>query len=507
VRRLLFAILLGGCFSEPSYEGRFCEESAPCPSGFRCVDGMCTNRPPLPLDSGVTEEADASSGEDAAAPGDAGLADAERADAESADAESADAGDPNLERCDDPIAHPSSGWEARHFTLGADFRFEACFGVEDVPGDAIDRDYRGTGPFNGTIVDFGSRYAATRTFQAGVHTFTFTHDDGLRVLIDGKVVYELWAHGYVAGARAYSTYLTAGEHQIDIEHFDDEGWAQIVVSWERGCRDLATPVDAWLLSYHGYDAATGAVIQEHCYGFETMPSGALSISGPPAPVVAGGVSAGYAIAGRGIYDFDGMTLFDFQYEDGMRADIYGLRVIDDWTPGAPIAVSTEEYLPGLAEISFEKFATTDTDSLSITWRSACSQSPPFGPTEWWARYYRVLYTANPDSWALDRGDCLGAQIISSDRLMQSGEPAPIAALGILALWGAEYFGTRTFGQNTSVGITYDDGLRVFDGNTLWYEDWTAPQIGMTSLSFGAGTHAFRLEYFQNNGGTQLQFTW
>src|SRR5687767_5755546 len=114
MRRLALAILLASCFEEPNYEGRFCDEAAPCPSGFRCVIGQCTERPPAALDGG--EDSDASIFEDAG-PADASLSDAAEPDA----------GDPIPERCNEPISYPAIGWQARHFTLAGGSTFDRCF--------------------------------------------------------------------------------------------------------------------------------------------------------------------------------------------------------------------------------------------------------------------------------------------------------------------------------------------------------------------------------------------
>jgi hypothetical protein len=215
----------------------------------------------------------------------------------------------------------------------------------------------------------------------------------------------------------------------------------------------------------------------------------------------------YGIIGRGRHDFRGMTVIDFGFADGLRADINGARVVDRWGAGSPTTFSVQDYLPVLADIRFEKLSTLGQDAFSISWTNICDLFPAIGPAEWWARYYRILYTPNPESWTIDRDDCLGAQLISSDMLIQSGEPPPIAALGLIQLWGAEFFAARTFGANTNVSVTYDDGVRIFDGGSLLYEDWYGPQVETASFVYGAGTHDIRLEYFQNNGGTQIRFQW
>ncbi len=504
MRRLALtaSLLLAGCFDEPTYEGLSCDDNEPCPSGFRCVNNACTDRPPAPLDAGAST--DGGSDEDASGRDSGG----EVADGGTIDVGPGDAGDPNLARCSDPVSYPSAGWEVRHFTLAAGPTFDQCFGVEDLASDDIDRDYAGNGPLNGTITDFGSRYTATRTFLEGVYTFTFTHDDGIRVRIDGQLVYEQWVHGLVTDAHAYSAYLTAGEHQLEVEHYDDGGWAQIVVSWQRGCAGVTAPSGGWALSYHPYDPGTNTLIYDQCYGVEAVSSTFLNITGTPALVAAQGVTTNYGIVGHGLHDYRGLTRLDFAYRDGLRAGVDGLPGFDDWTAQAPTARSLEQYLPVPGGVDFEKFVTSGSDLLSISWTSLCDEMPTgLSTAEWWVRYYRILYTSSPESWTIDRDDCLGVQTIATDQLTQSGEPNPILSIGATSLWGGEFFGTRIFGTATTISLTYDDGIRVYDGGALLYESWLGPQVGQGTIQAGAGSHAFRIEYFQNYGGTQIRFNW
>jgi hypothetical protein len=501
-----------GCVGEPDYEGRLCDEAAPCPRGFRCEEGRCTARLQPAGDAGPDGGHDAG---DASTPNDAtppdALADAggDAGDGGEVDAGEMDAGDPILARCDDPIGYPAAGWEVRHFELLPGFAFGACVGVEDYLDDAIARNFMGAGPLDMRVVDFGSRYTATRTFDDGVYTFLITQDDGARILIDGAPIYDAWVQGFSPNNRAYSAYVTAGPHQLTVEHFDNQGFAQIQVSWQRGCEGLTAPVGEWAISYHRLEPMTLAIVREHCYGLETVSSTGLSITGDPPLLGAAGITTDYAIVARSSRSFPGMTDFAFTYDDGLRVRFDGSLTYDDWLAGGVIDSGVTTYLSPAIDrvIELEKFSTTGANTLMVSWNSACSSSPMIDQSTWLARYYRILYSASPESWTVDRGDCLGVELINGAMLMQSGEPAPIVARSINALWGADYIGTRTFGANTTVNIQYDDGLRIYDGAGLVYEAWTAPQIGTDTLVFGAGTHPLRLEYFQNFGGTQCRFTW
>jgi hypothetical protein len=58
---LVAMLLLGGCFSEPTYEGRLCDQSSPCPAGLSCVEGRCQLL--VPADSGEPDSGEPDAGD------------------------------------------------------------------------------------------------------------------------------------------------------------------------------------------------------------------------------------------------------------------------------------------------------------------------------------------------------------------------------------------------------------------------------------------------------------
>ena len=69
---------------------------------------------------------------------------------------------------------------------------------------------------------FATRARTTMTFPAGKWRFTTTSDDGVRVHIDGKKVIDNWTWHAPAPDEAVVE-LTAGAHEILVEHFEIDG--------------------------------------------------------------------------------------------------------------------------------------------------------------------------------------------------------------------------------------------------------------------------------------------
>lgn len=423
--------------------------------------------------------------------------DAGTADAGSRDGGIPDAGDPIVERCDDPISYPTDGWEARYYTLAPGPDFGDCFGVVDVPGESLAIDFMGGAPLGSIHASFTSRFSSSRTFEPGVHTMELEHDDGIRVYVDDTLVYENWTHGHVPSARIETPYLTAGEHRITVEHFDDEGFAQVAVSWTRGCVTVPTD-DRWRLTYYALDGAN-AIDTSECYGRATINDPDIDLAEP-----AGMPADRYAIVGETVRDLGGATRFSATHDDGLRVFVDGAAILDDWLEGPVRSIGTVRSYTGARTVRFEKANYADDSQLMLSWRTTCADRPPPQTDGWFVAYYPAVFDGM--TWDLDRTRCIGAEIVAGGPLDWTQIPDLPANAGFTESWGADYFGTRTFGAQTTVMLHHDDGLRVYSGANLVYEDWRAPNVVLgVPIAFAAGTHPIRLEYFEASGGEQLRF--
>lgn len=183
---------------------------------------------------------------------------------------------------------------------------------------------------------FSVKWTRTINFRGGVYRFTMTVDDGARVWVDGNLVLDQWR------VQPETTYtvdvtLTAGNHVIAIDYFDDTGVATAQFSFVRlgnapvtpaptPTPGSSTPTDAWRGEYFGNSDLSGAPlltrVDSHI-GFEW---------GLGAP--ASGIPQDYfsvrwmrrAVFDKGSYAFCAMA------DDGVRLYVDGVRLIDEWHP-------------------------------------------------------------------------------------------------------------------------------------------------------------------------------
>jgi arylsulfatase A-like enzyme len=90
----------------------------------------------------------------------------------------------------------------------------------------------GTGsPAPGVNADsFSARWTGTHAFTQGTHAFTARSDDGIRVWVDGALLIDAWKNQPPTTYTATRT-LTAGNHQVAVEYYENLGGAVAQVSW------------------------------------------------------------------------------------------------------------------------------------------------------------------------------------------------------------------------------------------------------------------------------------
>lgn len=80
--------------------------------------------------------------------------------------------------------------------------------------------------------NFSARWTRAVTFDPGTYRFTAQADDGIRVMIDGVRVIDVWGVGSGTEVHTIDVPLQ-GAHQIVVEYFDATGRAQVRANWER----------------------------------------------------------------------------------------------------------------------------------------------------------------------------------------------------------------------------------------------------------------------------------
>lgn len=131
---------------------------------------------------------------------------------------------------EEDVSQPSGGWKGEYFN-NTDLSGTPVL-VKDEGGEFIDFDWGLNSPDSKVNNDFSARWTRTAYFSAGTYRFSVGADDGLRLIIDGVLRKEHWRH---SGLRMYTVdvSLTAGNHKIVLEYFDDTSHAIAKLSWKK----------------------------------------------------------------------------------------------------------------------------------------------------------------------------------------------------------------------------------------------------------------------------------
>jgi hypothetical protein len=133
-------------------------------------------------------------------------------------------------------ANPASGACAKG-TFDAEYRnevkgFATAPVIDRCENAPINHDWGTGSPGAGVNADnFTSRYVGTFNFEAGEYKFDVTTDDGIRLYVDGVLLLDHW---YANSERMYATKtMTAGEHEIVVEHYEGGATAKLSVAWAK----------------------------------------------------------------------------------------------------------------------------------------------------------------------------------------------------------------------------------------------------------------------------------
>ena len=110
---------------------------------------------------------------------------------------------------------------------------------------ALDHRWTSGSPHHSLPTDhFGSRFRRTLPFDGGRWRFDLFADDGVRFWIDDQLIVDEWQP-----QRAWFTpivTLADGDHALVVDHYENDGWADIQLGWEK-MSDTTAPT-GWVVS-------------------------------------------------------------------------------------------------------------------------------------------------------------------------------------------------------------------------------------------------------------------
>jgi LysM repeat protein len=191
---------------------------------------------------------------------------------------------------------------------------------------------------------------------------------------------------------------------------------------------------------------------------------------------------------------NGLYLFYARADDGVRVWVDNILVIDQWHDEAPTEYTVLRQLSaGDHKLRVEYYQHLG-GALIQFWLQRWD-----GINAW-----RGVYFNNMD---LSGTPVLSRYDAALDFNWGTGSPAPVVR--------SDRFSARWTGEFYFVGGTYrfttrvDDGIRIYLDNTLILNEWhdSAPITYQVNMNIAEGTHALRVEYYEDQGTALAKVTW
>ncbi|HHN93430.1 MAG TPA: hypothetical protein ENK17_01555, partial [Anaerolineae bacterium] len=78
---------------------------------------------------------------------------------------------------------------------------------------------------------FSARWEQPIAFERGMYRFVTVSDDGVRLWVDGRLLIDAWQP--MRGQRQKVVWLSAGEHVVRLEYYEESGAVQVRLTWQR----------------------------------------------------------------------------------------------------------------------------------------------------------------------------------------------------------------------------------------------------------------------------------
>jgi len=345
-------------------------------------------------------------------------------------------------------------------------------------------DWGTSAPANGLPTDaFSIRWIRSLPFLAGNYRFYVAADDGLRVWLDNQLIIDQW---HESGNLTYSAerYLTAGNHSLRIEYYENWGNARIQFWWES-----LGQYPQWRGEYYANNSLSGlATLTRNDQEVNFDWGRANPVPGLPAD--------DFSTRWTRSLSFEAATYrFHALVDDGVRIYVDGQLLLNQWQNGSLREVVADKAMTaGWHEIQVEYYEQNGHAQIQFWWERLTPVYPDWKGEYWANRQLSGAPTLTRNDGKID---------------FDWGRGAPAASLpadDFSARWSRT---VRLEEGRYRFHALADDGLRFYlDGNLLIdkWRDGQAEEI-TRELNLSSGNHSLRVDYYEHGGDAEIKIWW
>ncbi|MDO8526253.1 MAG: PA14 domain-containing protein [Deltaproteobacteria bacterium] len=354
--------------------------------------------------------------------------------------------------------------------------------------------------------NWSARWQYKITSDGGVHKFTTTTDDGVRLWVNGIKIIDDW-RDHAPTTHTVTVPLPEGNIPLKVEFYDSTHGAMIDLRVESipGCATVRSgyiPMDHWKGEYFANKDLQGApsMIKDDGAAFLNFDWGNVS------PNAACSLPAdNWSVKWTRAVPFENKTYrFKVTTDDGMRLYVDGIRKIDQWKMQAPTDYFVDVPLTaGNHTIKIEYYDSGWGATAKVSWELApnCNATVPAG--HWKGEYFNnVTMSGTP---ILTRDD--GSTTLNFNWQMAS----PNIECGVNTdNWSTRWTRSAPFENKTYVfTATTDDGMRVYVDGVQKINEWKmqGPTTYTANVPMTAGNHTIKVEYYDSGWGATAKLDW
>lgn len=351
---------------------------------------------------------------------------------------------------------------------------------------AVDNNWGAGSPDSAIANDhFVARWSRTEIVPSGIYRFSGASDDGIRVYVDNELILEKWRDQNEEFAA--DRILTDGSHTIRVEYYENAAGALMQFKYDK-IGEIPPPASFIGEYFDNRTLDGGPVIvrQDEAINFD------WGIGAPDTALPTDNFSARWSkteTLPSGVYDFSVTA------DDGVRLYVDGVLVIDKWLNQPPTTYKvTRNLKEGSHVIAAEYYEAGAGAIMRLNYNKTADLPPPAGFT---ATYF--------DNMTLSGVPKLTREDARID--FDWGEGAPGAGLPI-DRFSSRWIKTEDLEAGTyRLSITGDDGIRLFVDDVLVVDGWGdhGPTTFTADKALVAGSHTWRIEYYEHGGGAIARF--
>lgn len=323
---------------------------------------------------------------------------------------------------------------------------------------------------------FSVRWVRTAFFQEGLHQFTVSADDGVRLFIDGRLVIDQWKDQSVTSYTTIVFLSGSVSHTVTMEYYENHGHATAMLQWVS-----IAAAGGFVGAYYTNATLSGVPAQMRIDPTVNFAWG----YGSPYPSTIGQDNFSVRWT-KNMSVPAGQYQFTVTADDGVRLYLDGKLIIDKWQDQAATTYNSIKMVSaGMHTITMEYYEHGGVATAALNWQRVSAGTGYVG-----VYYDNMTLSGTPTQMRIDP---------AVDFAWGYGSPDPTIP--------ADQFSARWI-RNVSLSegmyvfrVKVDDGVRLFVDGAPIIDHWQdqAATTYTRTIWITQGMHAITMEYYEHGG--------